>query len=74
MRMSLGIKITVSTQVLLMIYGNASTSIMTRNLPILNIGGHTNSFIMKHVEMRTILVKEKNILNLAQVNATSKAG
>ena len=57
-----------------MIYGNASTSTMIRNLPILNIGVHTNSFIMRHVEMRTMLVKEKNILNLAQVNATSKAG
>ena len=53
-----------------MIYGNASTSIMIKNQHLLNTEVRMNLFIMKLAEMKTMLGKEKNILNLAQANAT----
>ena len=63
----------VYIQVLLMTYGNASMNTMIKNQHIQNTEVHMSSFIMKRVEMKMTLVKERNILNQAQVNATSKA-
>ena len=63
----------VYIQVLLMTYGNALMNTMTRNQPTQNTEVHTSSFIMKRVEMKMTLVKEKNILNQALANAISRA-
>ena len=51
--------------------GNASMNTMIKNQHIQNTEDHTSSFIMKRVEMRMTLDKEKNVLNQAQANAIS---
>ncbi|OGN41707.1 MAG: hypothetical protein A2606_02710 [Candidatus Yanofskybacteria bacterium RIFOXYD1_FULL_42_10] len=52
---------------------NKNSRLYKRNLPIQNTEVHTSSFIMKRVEMKMTLAKEKNILNQALANAISRA-
>ncbi|OGM99070.1 MAG: hypothetical protein A2736_01995 [Candidatus Yanofskybacteria bacterium RIFCSPHIGHO2_01_FULL_41_27] len=49
----------VYIQVLLMTYGNALMNTMKRNQHTQNTEVHTSSFIMKRVEMKMTLAKEK---------------
>jgi len=56
----------------LMIYGNALKSTMKESQKQPKGGAHINSFIMKHVVIKKMHGREKNILNQEWENDISK--